>query len=610
MSRAATEVGLPARSGSPRPAVRLTALRKSYGHVLAVDGVDLEIAEGEFFTMLGPSGSGKTTLLRIIAGFERPDSGTVELGGTDVTREPPYARDVNTVFQDYALFPHLTVIENVEYGLKIRKVPKAERRSAPIACSTGSAFRPRWPQAPPALRRPAPARRPCPGDRERAGAAPARRAAGCARPQAAPGDADRAQADPARGRDHLFYVTHDQEEALTMSDRLAVMNGGQIEQIGTPIEVYERPATEFVAGFIGISNLIDRDGHRLTVRPEKVHLLLDDAEPAPRAPMSSRGRRRGALPRRCHALRCQARRGRRARRGKPELGDGRGRRARGARPARPGGMASGSVVPDRDCERSLQAAEIDVVETEKGGDMSYMAKFRRRNHRAVLVVALALPVVLAGWVSGASATPGSAAGIAGARLTPPTQGMKPQQSIGKGEGQLNLIAWEGYTQAQWVKPFEKQTGCTVNAKYAGSSSEMVSLMANGGGGQYDLVSASGDADLRLIYGGAVKPVNIKLVPSWKQFRPFLQSPAFNTINGVHYGVSLQFGPNDLLYSTKAFPKAPTSWSVIYSKKYSGKITIPNNPIQIADAALYLSVHQRSSGSPTPTSSPSPSSTRR
>ena len=167
--------------------------------------------------------------------------------------------------------------------------------------------------------------------------------------------------------------------------------------------------------------------------------------------------------------------------------------------------------------------------------------------------------------------------------------MAPQQSVGKGEGQLNLIAWEGYAQPQWVKPFEKQTGCQVNTKYAGSSSEMVSLMANGGGGQYDLVSASGDADLRLIYGGAVKPVNMKLIPSWKQLRPFLQSPAFNTINGVHYGVSLQFGPNDLLYSTKVFPKAPTSWSVIYSKKYSGRITIPNNPIQIADAALYLSV---------------------
>ena len=172
-------------------------------------------------------------------------------------------------------------------------------------------------------------------------------------------------------------------------------------------------------------------------------------------------------------------------------------------------------------------------------------------------------------------------------LTVPTAGIKPQQSIGKGEGKLNLIAWEGYAQPQWVKPFEKSTGCVVNAKYAGSSGEMVSLMANGGGGQYDLVSASGDADLRLIYGGDVKPVNIKLIPSWKQFRPFLQSPNFNTINGIHYGVSLQFGPNVLLYSKKVFKTAPTSWSVIYSKKYAGKVTVPNNPIQIADAALYL-----------------------
>ena len=211
----------------------------------------------------------------------------------------------------------------------------------------------------------------------------------------------------------------------------------------------------------------------------------------------------------------------------------------------------------------------------------------------MMVLAVALPLLIAGWVAGAGASPGRAARGAGIDLTPPTQNMAPQKSIGKGEGQLNLIAWEGYVQSQWVKPFERATGCTVNAKYAGSSSEMVSLMANGGGGQYDLVSASGDADLRLIYGGDVKPVNIKLIPSWKQLRPFLQSPDFNTINGVHYGVSLQFGPNDLLYSTKVFPKAPTSWSVIYSKTYAGRITIPNNPIQIADAALYLAPHQPS-----------------
>jgi putative spermidine/putrescine transport system substrate-binding protein len=159
--------------------------------------------------------------------------------------------------------------------------------------------------------------------------------------------------------------------------------------------------------------------------------------------------------------------------------------------------------------------------------------------------------------------------------------------VGKGEGKLNLIAWEGYAQPEWVKPFTKATGCAVSTKYAGSSSDMVSLMANGGGHQYDLVSASGDADLRLIYGGDVRPINIKLIPSWPDFHSFLKSPAFNTIGGKHYGVSYEFGPNVLLYSTKTFKTAPTSWSVLYSKKYSGQITVPDNPIQIADAALYL-----------------------
>ncbi len=179
----------------------------------------------------------------------------------------------------------------------------------------------------------------------------------------------------------------------------------------------------------------------------------------------------------------------------------------------------------------------------------------------------------------------SAAGTSG--LTPPEAHAQVPSSVGKGEGKLNLIAWEGYAQPKWVKPFEKATGCQVSAKYAGTSSEMVSLMANGGGHQYDLVSASGDADLRLIYGGDVRPINISLIPSWKQFRPFLQAPTFNTIGGKHYGVSYEFGPNVLLYSTKTFKAAPGSWSVLYSGKYKGEITVPDNPIQIADAALYL-----------------------
>jgi putative spermidine/putrescine transport system ATP-binding protein len=290
VSQLATEVGLPARSTDGAPAVRLRALRKSYGRVVAADGVDLEIAQGEFFTLLGPSGSGKTTLLRIIAGFERPDSGTVELGGADVTRQPPYQRDVNTVFQDYALFPHMTVIENVEYGLKVRKVPRAERRRRaermldlvrlsglggrkPVQLSGGQRQRVALARAivnePEVLLLDEPL-----------GALDLKLR------QEMQTELKRIQREVGIT---FIYVTHDQEEALTMSDRLAVLSGGQIEQLGTPVEVYEQPATEFVAGFIGVSNLIDRDGSRLTVRPEKVYLLLDDSEPAPLGAHIERG---------------------------------------------------------------------------------------------------------------------------------------------------------------------------------------------------------------------------------------------------------------------------------------------------------------------------------
>ena len=210
----------------------------------------------------------------------------------------------------------------------------------------------------------------------------------------------------------------------------------------------------------------------------------------------------------------------------------------------------------------------------------------------MLIAALALTLTACGS-SSKTGTPSNSSGTND--LVAPTRNMPVLSSIGKGEGKVNIIVWEGYAEADWVKPFETQSGCKVNAKYAGTSSEMVSLMANGGGGQYDLVSASGDADLRLIYGGDVRPVNIDLIPSWKDFYPFLKSPSFNTIDGVHYGVSLEFGPNVLLYDKTAFPTPPTSWSTIYDKKYSGKVTVPNNPIQIADAALYLSKSKPSLG---------------
>src|SRR4051794_12262833 len=163
----------------------------------------------------------------------------------------------------------------------------------------------------------------------------------------------------------------------------------------------------------------------------------------------------------------------------------------------------------------------------------------------------------------------------------PAAGVTKQQ-----KGTLKLIAWEGYTQPQWVKPFEQKSGCDVKAKYGGSSDEMVTLMRQGGG-QYDMVSASGDASLRLIYGKDVQPVDVSKVADFKNFNKAFQSPPNNTIAGKHYGVSLQWGPNTLLYNTKKIKPAPTSWSAIYDAKYKGKVTVPDNPIQIADAALYL-----------------------
>jgi len=178
---------------------------------------------------------------------------------------------------------------------------------------------------------------------------------------------------------------------------------------------------------------------------------------------------------------------------------------------------------------------------------------------------------------------------------PPTAGMKPLDKIGAGEGQLNLVLWDGYADKSWADPFTQQTGCKLNLHPAGSSDEMVSLMKDGGGGQWDMVSASGDADLRLIYGGDVRPMNTGLIPDWTNFQEYFKSPPYNTIGGVHYGISLQWGPNTLLYNTKKFPNKPTSWQVIYDPANKGLITVPDNPIQIADAALYLSKTQPNLG---------------
>ena len=195
---------------------------------------------------------------------------------------------------------------------------------------------------------------------------------------------------------------------------------------------------------------------------------------------------------------------------------------------------------------------------------------------------LTAAALLAVTACGSSATP-----TGSTQAQPPTAKLAPLTAIGTPEGQLNLIAWEGYVDDSWVKQFTQASGCKVSAKYAGSSDEMVSLMKDGGGGQYDMVSASGDADLRLIYSGDVRPMNEKLIPDFANFQTYFKSPPYNTINGIHYGISLQWGPNTLLFNTKKFVNPPTTWAAIYDKANTGLVTVPDNPIQIADAALYL-----------------------
>jgi putative spermidine/putrescine transport system ATP-binding protein len=262
-------------------AVRLERVTKRFGSVVAVDGVDLDVRDGEFLTMLGPSGSGKTTMLRMIAGFELPTAGRVLLHGQDVTDWPPFDRDVNTVFQDYALFPHMTVAKNIEYGLRVKKVGRAERKQrvdeALDVVHLGG-FEQRKPGQLSG------------GQRQRVALARAL----INRPRVLLLDEPLAALDRKLREEmqvelkHIqervgitfVLVTHDQSEALTMSDRIAVFSSGRVEQVATPAEIYEHPETPFVADFVGTSNLLSGEPATtllgnpapVTIRPEKIRL--------------------------------------------------------------------------------------------------------------------------------------------------------------------------------------------------------------------------------------------------------------------------------------------------------------------------------------------------
>jgi putative spermidine/putrescine transport system ATP-binding protein len=264
-----------------QPAIRLNGLTKEFGTVTAVDHVDLEIAAGEFFSMLGPSGSGKTTVLRLIAGFERPTSGTIELFGKDVTGRAPFDRDVNTVFQDYALFPHMNVLDNVAYGLRVRGMRRKERHDRAMKALAAVRLEQLAARKPSELSG---------GQRQRVALARAT----VVQPKVLLLDEPLGALD-LKLREQMqvelkqiqrdlgitfIFVTHDQEEALTLSDRIAVFNAGRIEQLGAPRELYEQPASRFVADFVGTSNLFDADRSTYligrvgehTIRPEKLTL--------------------------------------------------------------------------------------------------------------------------------------------------------------------------------------------------------------------------------------------------------------------------------------------------------------------------------------------------
>jgi len=262
-------------------AVSFRHVSRHFGAVKAADDLSFDIADGEFFAMLGPSGSGKTTCLRLIAGFEQPTSGEIRVHERSMAGVPPYERDVNTVFQDYALFPHMSVADNVAYGLMIRRVPKDERRRRAEEMLAMVALAGLGDRRPSQLSG---------GQRQRVALARAL----INRPSVLLLDEPLGALD-LKLREQMqvelkaiqrqvgitfIYVTHDQGEALSMSDRVAVFSAGRIEQIGSPAEVYEHPASAFVAGFVGVSNLladaaaaaITGSPHPFSIRPEKIHL--------------------------------------------------------------------------------------------------------------------------------------------------------------------------------------------------------------------------------------------------------------------------------------------------------------------------------------------------
>ena len=375
----------------------------------------------------------------------------------------------------------------------------------------------------------------------------------------------------------FVYVTHDQEEALTMSDRLAVFNRGRIEQLGAPAEVYERPATEFVAGFVGTSNVLERDGRRFAIRPEKIRILDESDAREPGARVEAGHVRDvvyvGVLTRYVVEL------------------DGGGTLA--GRPPEPGALVCGGARGAGPSGPARVEAGAHDPHREGGERMSHPR--RRGLGWVVLALLVASLSLVAAGCGGDDDEEGSGAAATGATETGAAANLP--TSVGEGEGELNLIAWAGYVEdgstdpkVDWVTDFEEETGCQVNTKVGNTSDEMVTLMRTG---NYDGVSASGDATLRLIAGGDVAPVNTDLIPNYADVYDALKQQPHNSVDGQMYGVPHGRGANLLMWRTDEVKPAPDSWSVVFDENspYKGKVTAYDSPIYIADAALYLMATQ-------------------
>ena len=475
--------------------------RRVADKVVAVEGADLTVADGELFAILGPSGSGKTTVLRMIAGFEQPTVGVIKLGGVDVTALPPARRDINTVFQQYALFPHMTVAQNVEYGLRVRGVAKAERRrrggeALEMVRLSGHASR-----------RPAQLSG---GQRQRV--ALARALVG--RPRVLLLDEPLGALD-LKLREQMqvelkaiqrevgitfVIVTHDQDEALTLCDRLAVFNDGRIEQVGAARDVYENPANRFVADFVGTSNVLDGAaaeallGRRRHVRrAPRTHRWCSPPASAPPAGMRTVDATVAEVMYAGPTTRIAAR--------------------------HPGGVDTTATLLSAEAPGDLEhgapmtLAWPDNAVTRPRHQTRGAADDRPRNDSSTNRSALAacarrcVPVRVAcesddgGGGGGGHATEDGALRRGGRRRGP----AEPHRVGRLRRERLQRPA------VDWVTPFEQKTGCKVNVKVGNTSDEMVQLMRTG---QYDGVSASGDATLRLIYAGDVAPVNTDLVPNY------------------------------------------------------------------------------------------------